>query len=88
MAQFEGVMVGGPEAGRWHASNNEWTRMAHVQPLATLPARSADSAALEAVMTYTDYRWWHGVWVEMDLHNSGPEAIIKELASGYHPATS
>lgn len=87
MAQFEGVMVGGPEAGRWHASNNEWTRMARVQPLAAFPLAPA-SAALEAVMEYTDYRWWFGAWVEMNLYNRGPEAVIKELASCYHPATS
>lgn len=85
MAQFEGVMVGGPEAGRWHASHNHWTRVARVQPLAAFPTNPA-SAAMEAVMTYTSYRWWWGVWVELDLYNRGPEEVIKELASGYHPA--
>lgn len=87
MPQFEGVMVGGPKAGRWHASHSDWTRVAHVQPLAVFPHDPA-KAACEAVMTYTGYRWWFGVWVEDDLYNRGPEAVIKELASSYHPATS
>lgn len=85
----QGVMVGGPAAGRWLASRQTFYEVAYAPPLA-MPYGDRE-VQQPIVVEKTTYRWFAfsasvGCWAPADyIAKGGLADLIAELCANYHP---